>query len=84
MVPMLVESAKKNLEDLGDNLRSDAIDWLDLTWLEYRTRFARKSTRSGREVRLLLRPQQTLKHGDVLDIGPMETRWSAYSIDALA
>jgi urease accessory protein UreE len=68
MIVMLVESVIANLsaeEGIGDS-----IDWLDLTWMDCRRRFARKQTRSGREVRLLLRLGQQLKHGDLLGYWP--------------
>jgi urease accessory protein UreE len=67
---MLVESAIRNLQDPRDFPSPVTIDWLDLTWLECRTRFARKCTRSGRELRLLLRIRETLKNNDLLGFWP--------------
>ncbi len=67
---MLVESAIRNLSDTLDELPGDSIDWLDLTWLECKSRFARKYTRGGQEVRLLLRLGQSLKQGDLLGHWP--------------
>jgi urease accessory protein UreE len=70
MILMLVESAIRNLQGPGDFPSLITIDWLDLTWLECRTRFARKRTRSGRELRLLLRIRETLKNNDLLGFWP--------------
>ncbi len=63
---MLVESAIENIAGSIDGSEPDTIDWLDLTWIECRNRFGRKYTRGQKEVRLLLRLQQTLDHGDLL------------------
>jgi urease accessory protein len=70
---MLVESAIGNIHDPAESSAPATIDWLDLTWLECRKRFARKQTRTGREVRILLRLGQTLKHGDILGRLPDDT-----------
>jgi len=64
---MLVESAAGRL---GDGVDPGSVDWLDLTWIDCRTRFARRRTRGGHEVRILLRLATVLRHGDVLGTAP--------------
>jgi urease accessory protein UreE len=63
---MLVESATANIYDPNSPPILEEIDWLDLTWLECRNRAGRKRTRSGREIRILLRLREFLQNGDVL------------------
>jgi urease accessory protein len=76
---MLVESAIGNLDGMAEPPGADGIDWLDLTWLDCRTRFARRRTRGGGELRILLRIATTLRHGDVLGQWP-DGRWVAVNV----
>ncbi len=65
---MLVEAAIKNISDNVESLAG--VDWLDLTWIDCRKRFAKKFTRSGGEVRIMLSLRQKLAHGDLLGTWP--------------
>jgi urease accessory protein len=76
---MLVESAASNLDTMVEPPDSGSVDWLDLTWIDCRTRFARRRTRDGGEVRILLRLATALRHGDVLGQWP-DGRWVAVNV----
>lgn len=60
---MLVEAPVGNILGSPD---IDPVDWLDLTWAECRQRALHKQTRSGQDVRILLRLGVVLRHGDIL------------------
>lgn len=59
------DGANSNASD-RDVAHAFEIDWLDLTWAECGRRAARKTSRGGRAIRLLLGLGITLRHGDIL------------------
>jgi urease accessory protein UreE len=62
---MLIEQVLGNLA-APTSADDTGIDWLDLSWAECHLRALRKTTRSGRLVRVLLPVLTPLRHGDVL------------------
>jgi urease accessory protein len=66
---VLIDQAIGHLGELDHRLtrhNGAAVDWVDLTWTQCARRAFRIKSRGGRDLKILLRLGQTLRHGDIV------------------